>query len=142
MSVKPIHYVPLKPEYNSPFSAGYEVKDAQLIFFSGCNTVPPYHKHPHVPEEEEQWLKGDIREQTERTFSHIQKVLKAGGADFKNVVMLRIYMTNVSGQNVLNEISRKHFDPEKPPARTLLEVKSLAHPGMLIEIDGVAAIEY
>jgi enamine deaminase RidA (YjgF/YER057c/UK114 family) len=141
MKVKPIHHVPMKPEYNSPFSAAYSVQDAKLIFWSGCCTVPLYHKHPHVPEEEEKWLKGDIREQTERTFKSIKEVLNAAGADFGNVIMLTIYMTDISGQNILNEISRRYFGPTDPPGRTLLEVKSLAHPGMLIEIDGVAAVD-
>jgi enamine deaminase RidA (YjgF/YER057c/UK114 family) len=141
MKVKPIHHVPMKPEYNSPFSAAYSVQDAKLIFWSGCCTIPPYHKHPHVPEEEKKWLEGDIREQTERTFIHIKQVLKAAGADFSKVIMLTIYMTDVSGQNIMNEISRRYFGPTDPPARSLVEVKSLSHPGMLIEIDGVAAVD-
>ena len=49
-------------------------------------------------------------------------------------------MTDVSGQDVLNEISARHFDPANPPPRTLVEVTALAHPEMLIEIEGVFAI--
>jgi enamine deaminase RidA (YjgF/YER057c/UK114 family) len=45
----------------------------------------------------------------------------------------------MDGQNILNEISARHFDPHNPPARTLVGVPTLAHPNMLIEIDGVAA---
>jgi 2-iminobutanoate/2-iminopropanoate deaminase len=41
-------------EYKSPFSAAYSVEDARLIFFSGCCTIPIYHKHPHDPVDEEQ----------------------------------------------------------------------------------------
>ena len=108
-------------------------------FLSGCCTVPPYHKHPHDPAEETEWLKGDFREQTERTFQHIGEVLTAGGASFKNVLKLNIFVTQMDGQNILNEISARHFGPHNPPARTLVGVPTLAHPGMLIEIDGVAA---
>lgn len=141
MGITPIHHIPLRPEYKSPFSAAFAVEDARLIFFSGCCTIPIYHKHPHDPDEERQWLKGDIREQTERTFQHIKQVLDAAGADFGNVMFITIYMTDISGQDVLNEISARHFGPANPPGRTLVEVKALAHPGMLIEIDGVAAVE-
>lgn len=141
MGVTPIHHIPLRPEFKSPFSAAFAVEDARLIFFSGCCTIPIYHKHPHDPEEERAWLQGDIREQTERTFQHIKLVLDAAGADFGNVLFITIYMTDVGGQDVLNEISARHFDPARPPARTLVEVKALAHPGMLIEIDGVAAVD-
>ncbi len=139
MIVKPIHHLPMKPEYKSPFSAAYAVEGGRLIFFSGCCTVPTYHKHPHDPVEEEQWLRGDFREQTERTFEHIGEVLEAGGATFKDVLKLNIFVTQMDGQNILNEISARHFDAHNPPARTLVGVPTLAHPNMLIEIDGVAA---
>ena len=52
MKVEPIHHVPMLPGYNSPFSAGYAIEGGRLIFFSGCCTVPTYHKHPHDPDEE------------------------------------------------------------------------------------------
>ncbi len=139
MKVEPIHHVPMKPEYKSPFSAAYAIEGGRLIFFSGCCTVPPYHKHPHDPAEEAQWLKGDFREQTERTFKHIGEVLEAGGAGFSDVLKLNIFVTQMDGQNILNEISARYFSPKDPPARTLVGVPTLAHPGMLIEIDGVAA---
>ena len=45
----------------------------------------------------------------------------------------------MSGQNVVNEISARHFDPANPPPRTLVGVTELAHPGMLIEIEGMVA---
>jgi len=140
MRIVPIHHVPLKPEYRSPFSAAFTVEDARIIFFSGCATIPTYHKHPHDPKEEKKWLKGDLKEQTERTIKHIGEILHAAGGDFNNVLMMTIYMTDIRGQNILNEISARYFDPKKPPARTLVEVSALAHPKQLIEIDGVAAV--
>ena len=139
MIVEPIHHVPMKPEYKSPFSAAYAIEGGRLLFFSGCCTVPTYHKHPHDPAEETEWLNGDFREQTERTFEHIGQVLSAGGATFKDVLKLNIFVTQMDGQNILNEISARYFGPNDPPARTLVGVPTLAHPGMLIEIDGVAA---
>lgn len=141
MKITPIHHIPMKPEYRSPFSAAFAVEDAKIVFFSGCCTIPSYHKHPHVPEEEEQWLKGDIRDQTERTFQHIKQLLDSLGADFSSVLKLTIYMTDITGQNVVNEISSRYFGADNPPARTLVQVAALAHPGMLIEIDGFAAVE-
>jgi enamine deaminase RidA (YjgF/YER057c/UK114 family) len=45
----------------------------------------------------------------------------------------------MDGQNILNEISARYFGNENPPARSLIGVPTLAHPGMLIEIEGVAA---
>lgn len=140
MTITPIHHVPLKPEYRSPYTAAYAVEGGKLIFFSGCCTIPIYHKHPHEPAEEAEWLRGDIREQTERTFQHIKMVLDAAGSSFRNVLKLTIYVTDIGGQYVVNETSERYFGPDNPPARTIVQVAALAHPGMLIEIDGIAAV--
>jgi 2-iminobutanoate/2-iminopropanoate deaminase len=139
MKIEPIHHVPMRPEYKSPFSAAYAIEGGRLVFFSGCCTVPTYHKHPHDPDDEKKWLAGDFREQTERTFAHIQQILDAAGTNFKNVLKLTIFTTDMASQDILNEISGRHFDPESPPARTLVGIPTLAHPGMLIEVEGVAA---
>ena len=139
MKIAPIHHVPMRPEYKSPFSAAYAIEGGRLIFFSGCCTVPTYHKHPHDPDDERKWLAGDFREQTERTFEHIKQVLDAANTNFKNVLKLTIFTTDMASQNILNEISGRYFDPVSPPARTLVGIPTLAHPGMLIEIEGVAA---
>jgi enamine deaminase RidA (YjgF/YER057c/UK114 family) len=139
MKVEPIHHVPMRTEYKSPFSAAYSIEGGRLIFFSGCCTVPTYHKHPHDPDDERQWLAGDFREQTERTFVHIKEILDAAGAKIKDVMKLTIFTTQMDGQNILNEISARYFGNDNPPARSLIGVPTLAHPGMLIEIEGVAA---
>ena len=94
MKVEPIHHVPMRPEYKSPFSAAYAIEGGRLIFFSGCCTVPTYHKHPHDPDDERQWLAGDFREQTERTFAHIKEILDAAGAQMKDVLKLTIFTTD------------------------------------------------
>jgi enamine deaminase RidA (YjgF/YER057c/UK114 family) len=139
MKIEPIHHIPMRPEYTSPFSAAYAIEGGRLVFFSGCCTVPTYHKHPHDPDDEKKWLAGDFREQTERTFAHIQQILDAAGTNFKNVLKLTIFTTDMASQDILNEISGRHFDSENPPARTLVGIPTLAHPGMLIEVEGVAA---
>ena len=139
MKVTPVHHLPMLPEYRSPFSAGYLIEGGRLLFFSGCCPVPPYHKHPHDPVEEAQWLAGDFREQCERTFANIKLVLDAAGSSWKQMLKLNIYVTDMSQQNILNEISARIFGPDSPPARTLIGVPELAPPRMMIEIEGVAA---
>jgi enamine deaminase RidA (YjgF/YER057c/UK114 family) len=140
MKLIPVHHLPMRPEYNSPFSAGYLIEGGRLLFFSGCGPVPSYHKHPHDPAEEAQWFAGDFREQCERTFANIHLILKAAGADWSNMLKLNIYLTDMTQQNILNEISTRTFDRANPPARTLVAVPELAHPDMLLEIEGVAAV--
>jgi 2-iminobutanoate/2-iminopropanoate deaminase len=140
MKIVPLHHIPLRPEYNSTFSSAYIVEGGRLLFFSGCGPIPLYHKHPHDPVAEARWLAGDIREQTIHTFDAIGAVLKAAGGDFSNILKLNIYLTDISEQNVFNEISATIFDRKKPPARTLIEVPALAHPKMRLEVEGVAAV--
>ena len=140
MKITPIHPIPLLPEYKSPFSAAFAVEDASLVMFAGCGPIPIYHKHPHDPVAEAEWLRAGIREQTEKTFANIGIILDTLGAGWDKVVKLNIYLTDMSGQNILNEISDRHFDPANPPPRTLVGVTALAHPDMLIEIEGAIAM--
>jgi 2-aminomuconate deaminase len=140
MKVRPIHHIPMRPEYNSPFSAGYTIEGGKLLFFSGCGPIPIYHKHPHDPVEEASWLAGTFRDQCERTFANIGTILEAAGTDWSGMLKLNIYLTDMSQQNILNEISARTFGPHDPPARTLVAVPELAHPDMLIEVEGVAAV--
>jgi len=97
------------PEYKSPFSAGYTVEGGKLLFFSGCGPIPPYHKHPHDPVAEEEWLAGDFREQCERTFDNILLILNAAGGKWSDMLKLNIYLTDMTQQNILNEISELIF---------------------------------
>src|SRR5262249_901610 len=100
MKVEPIHHVPMLPEYNSPFSAAYAIEGGRLIFFSGCCTVPTYHKHPHDPDEERRWLAGDFREQTERTFVHIKEIMDAAGARVTDILQLPIFTIHIGHPNI------------------------------------------
>lgn len=140
MKVTPLHHIPMRPEYNSPFSAGYLVEGGKLLFFSGCGPIPIYHKHPHDPVEEASWLAGSFRDQCERTFANIQTILNAAGVGWSSMLKLNIYLTDMRQQNILNEISAHTFGPGNPPARTLVAVPELAHPSMMIEVEGVAAV--
>ena len=140
MSITPIHHIPLKPEYKSPFSAAFSVENAKILLFSGCGPIPIYHTHPHDPVAEAEWLAGGMREQTEKTFANIGTILSAAEAGFSHVVKLNIYLTDMTGQDILNEISARYFDPAKPPPRTLVGVTELAHPKMLIEIEAMVAV--
>lgn len=139
MRIIPIHSREPKPEYNMPFVPAYVVESNRLMFLAGCGPIPPYHKHPHVPEEEAKWMSGGIEEQTVRTFQHIQELLNAGGASFENLVKLTIFLRNVSHQNIVNDVSAKIFSGIGAPPRTVVQAV-LNHEDMLIEIDAIAAL--
>ncbi|CAN5724133.1 RidA family protein [soil metagenome] len=139
MKITPIHSQEPKPEYNMPFVPAFAVEGAKMIFVAGCGPIPPYHSHPHVPEQEAKWMQGDMREQTERTFEHMRQILAAAGADFSNVVKLNVYLADVADQNVFNEVSARIFGTVRPPPRTVVQVV-LNHADMKLEVDAVAAV--
>ena len=139
MTITPIHSREPLSEFNMPFVPVFVVEGGKLVFLAGCGPIPPYHKHPHVPEEEAAWMAGDIREQTERTFEHIRELLQAAGGDFGNLVKLTIFLRDVADQNVVNEVSAEIFRGLQAPPRTVVQAV-LNHENMLIEIDAIAAI--
>lgn len=139
MAITPVHSREPSPEYRMPFVPAFVVESRKLIFLAGCGPVPPYHSHPHVPEEEAQWMAGGIREQTEMAFKHIRELLMAADADFQNIVKLTIFLRSVSDQDVVNEVSAMIFKGLNAPPRTVVQAV-LNHEDMLIEIDAIAAL--
>jgi enamine deaminase RidA (YjgF/YER057c/UK114 family) len=67
-------------------------------------------------------------------------VLKDAGANLQDVIKLNIYVTNMADfQQKTRDIRRNYFTGNFP-ASTLLEVKSLARPEFMLEIEAVAAV--
>ena len=137
MRIEPIHHVAMRPEYNSPFSAAYAIEGGRLIFFSGCCTVPTYHKHPHDPDEERQWLAGDFRQQTERTLNNIKAILEAAGANLHHVVKTTVFLKDLNDFAAMNEVYGRYFTAA-PPARSTVQVARLPKDA-LVEIEVIAA---
>ncbi|ADH61152.1 endoribonuclease L-PSP [Thermoanaerobacter mathranii subsp. mathranii str. A3] len=81
-------------------------------------------------------VEGGIEAQTERVLENIKAILKAAGMDFNNVIKTTVFVTNIRDFAKINEIYGRYFK-DKPPARSLVEVKSLPK-GALIEIEVVA----
>jgi len=79
-----------------------------------------------------------VAEQTAQTMRNVQAILVAAGADFDDVVMLRVYLTDVSHFAAMNEVYRTFVDAPFP-ARTTVYVGLPA--GMLVEIDALAVLD-
>ncbi len=141
MKITPVHPQEPKPEHNMPFVPAFSVEGGRTIWLAGCGPIPIYHKHPHDPIEEAAWMEGGFRAQCDKTFQNIQTVLQAAGGDLANIVKLTIYLTDIfRDQDVLNEITWKLFGHERMPPRTIVEIASLAHKDMLLEIDATAVV--
>jgi len=83
--------------------------------------------------------KGDLAAQTVQVFVNLQTALKAAGATFNDVVKTNYYMLDASQVQVLRDIRGQYFSRDLP-ASTLVEVRRLANPDFLIEIEVIAVV--
>lgn len=84
--------------------------------------------------------KGDIRTQALQVFQNLRQVLQAAGGDLSDLLKITTYLTRSEDFPVVAEIRSSVF-PGALPASTLIIVKSLAQPELLIEVEGIAAID-
>lgn len=78
-----------------------------------------------------------VAEQTRQTLLNLQAILHAAGADFDDVMMMRVYLTDVADFAAMNEVYST-FVTAPFPARTTVYVGLPA--GMLVEIDALAVL--
>ncbi|MEO6201487.1 MAG: RidA family protein [Cryobacterium sp.] len=80
----------------------------------------------------------DVGAQTVQAFTNLKNVLEAGGGSLKDLVTVRVYLSDDSEFAGMNQAYAQFF--EAPfPARTT--VSAGLGPGMKVEIDAVAFID-
>jgi enamine deaminase RidA (YjgF/YER057c/UK114 family) len=79
-------------------------------------------------------------EQTKYIITKIEKALSKAGATLKDIVRTRIFTTDISRWE---EIGRAHgeFFREIKPASTMVEVKSLIDPALLVEMEVTVIVQ-
>ena len=82
---------------------------------------------------------GDAFAQARRCLEIIRQSLEKLGADLSHVVRTRMFVTDIS---LWEEFGRAHAEvfADHPPATSMVEVKSLIDPAMLIEIEADAIV--
>ena len=118
----------------APFEdkAGYSraVKVGNMVFVGGTTTTNAKGEVEGV---------GDAYLQTKIILQKIEDVLKRAGARMSNVVRVRFYVTDISrGQDYIRAYSE--WFKEIRPVITMAEVKALARPDHLVEIEADAVI--
>lgn len=83
---------------------------------------------------------GDVRAQTRQVLENLKAALGAVDASLGHVVKITVFMTDVSQLSGFREVRDAYFTQAPPPASSLVEVKRLVRPELLIEIEAVAFV--
>ena len=80
---------------------------------------------------------GQMYVQARQTLLNIRRALERLGLSMRDVVRTRMFVTDISR---FAEAARAHreFFADAPPATSMIEIKRLVHPDMLIEIEADA----
>lgn len=76
--------------------------------------------------------------QSMAAFGKVKACLEAAGASVSDVLKVTTYVTDMSRRGEFGRARDDFFVTEPKPCSTLVEVKGLAFPGMLVEVDCVA----
>ncbi len=92
-----------------------------------------------VDEKGEVFAVGAPYEQAKRCLETIERAIRPLGATRENIIRTRIFVTDISKWK---EFGRAHgeFFKDHPPTTTMVEVKSLIDPQMLVEIEADAIV--
>ncbi len=82
---------------------------------------------------------GDAYAQAVRALRTIEAALRAAGADLRHVVRTRIYVTDITQWQAIGRAHGEVFGAIRPAA-TMVEVRRLIDPALLVEIEAEAIV--
>ena len=115
------------------YEVGYcrALRAGNVIYVTGTAPVEP-DGSVHAP--------GNGYLQTSRCIEIIEKALTELGAGLRDVVRTRMFVTDISRWEEFGRGHKEAFG-EHPPTTSMVEVSSLIHSDMLIEIEAEAVVE-
>ena len=117
-----------EPDPYEPYRLSQGMRVGDLLFVSGQAAISPEGELVGV---------GDFDAQAEQTFQNLERVLEAGGSGLDRIVKVTIFLTDMANFPKIVELRGRWFTPPYP-ADTIVEVSSLALPGLEIEIEAIA----
>jgi enamine deaminase RidA (YjgF/YER057c/UK114 family) len=79
----------------------------------------------------------NFRAQARLTFENLHSVLKEAGASLEDIVKLNVYLTDMGSLPDYGAVQAEFFRGPMP-AQTVVQINSLALPGMMIEVEALA----
>lgn len=91
-----------------------------------------------VDDEGEVFAPGDAFAQAQRCFVLIERALHDLGATKEHIIRTRMFVTDIAQWEAFGRAHRAFFEGDAVPAATMVEIKQLIDPRMLIEIEADA----
>jgi len=126
-----IQQITIAPDPYAPFRLAQGYRVGELLFISGQAAIDGKGQLVGV---------GNFEAQAEQVFANLDRVLRAGGSSFANVVKVTIFLRDMSNFSKIVELRGRYFTPPYP-ADTIVEVTSLYSPEALIEIEAIAVAD-
>lgn len=112
------------------FSQAWRVRGADdLLFLSG---QAPLDAEGHLVGD------GDFDAQARQTFDNLSTVLQDAGYTLTDIVKVTVYLTDITMLARYSQIKAEYI-PGPHPASTAIGAAALALPGMLLEVEAIAA---
>jgi 2-iminobutanoate/2-iminopropanoate deaminase len=139
-----IHHPSYDKTVFMPFVPGIKIKSGKILWLAGTTALPVYHDHPHKREQIQQYMTGNLEEQTKRTMDGIKQTLDAAGASFKDVVHMFVFRARPQMGDIgrAARVINSYFAPyAHKPTSTNIAVLELGEPEQLIEIQMFAVVD-
>ena len=139
-----IHHPNYDKNVFMPFVPAIKIKSGKILWLAGTTALPVYHDHPHKREQIQQYMTGNLEEQTKRTMDGIKQTLDASGASFKDVVHFFVFRARPRMGDIgkASAVINSYFAPfNHKPTSTNVAVLELGEPEQLIEIQMFAVVD-
>jgi 2-iminobutanoate/2-iminopropanoate deaminase len=83
---------------------------------------------------------GDMHAQLRQTLENVRAALEAAGASLSDLVRTNTYVTDIDEYFRHTDVRMEYYSHAMPTSTTV-EVRRLAQPELMIEIDAIAAVE-